>query len=229
MDEVTNEMSNMPLEDIATRCAEETQKYFQKRQDDTDYCFELLRQALEVDASEAFTHVYRTYEALVRRWVYSHPRFQGAGEPADYFVSAAFTSFYFAVRGDKFKRFDTLPQLLQYLKRCVHTSIAQHFRGMELSDMVPLESDDRSPISHTEKFSDFVDIWDRINELLPNDVDRLLAHCVFSQNLKPSQIIELHPYWESAREISVQLQRIRRGLRQDGTLRVLLGMEDGTD
>ncbi len=228
MDDLSNEtrtgLNNMSLEDIAMQCAEETQKYFQRKNDVTDYCFELMRHALQIEDTEAFTHLYRNYESLVRRWVYSHPRFSGTGEPAEYFVSAAFTSFYFAVRGSKFERFASLAQLLQYLKRCVHTSVAQHFRGIEPTDLLPL--DDRSPISTTENFSNFADIWDRINELLPDDIDRILAHCVFSQNLKPSQIIEMHPHWDSARKVSVHLQRIRRILRQDEALRLLLGIED---
>jgi len=230
MDDLSNKMraglDKMSLDDIAMRCAEETQKYFQQTQDDTDYCFELLRQALQVDHSEAFTHVYRTYESLVRRWVHIHPRFYATGESADYFVSAAFTSFYFAVRGDKFQRFESLAHLLQYLKRCVHTAIAQHCRSIEPTDILPLESSDQLPASPVENFSNFADIWDRINALLPNELDMLLAHCVFSQNLKPSQIIEIYSHWPSARVVSIQLQRIRRILRQDKTLAVLLGIEN---
>jgi hypothetical protein len=225
LDQPSN-VQNMPLPELVRHCQEETQKYFHKGQHVTIYCFELLRLALQVGVSDAFTHVFRNYQPLVRKWVYNHPQFYGTGEAADYFVSAAFSSFYFAVRGERFARFSTLSQLLTYLKRCVHTAIAQYFRGAEPQAALSLDDNNNLLIEPTESYSSLADIWNRITELLPDEVDQLLAHCVFTQNLKPSQIVEIYPHWQSAREISVQLQRIRRRLREDSTLRSLLGLEN---
>ena len=54
--------------------------------------------------------------------------------------------------------------------------------------------------------------------------DRLLARCAFAEDLKPRQIIKAYPSrWKDEREVSIELYRIRRLLRNDPELRRLIG------
>jgi len=54
--------------------------------------------------------------------------------------------------------------------------------------------------------------------------DRLLARCAFVEDLKPRQIVKAYPaHWKDEREVSVELYRLRRLLRNDPDLRRMAG------
>src|SRR6185503_16026469 len=135
------------LDDLAQRCASETEKFNRRQPSDARFCFELLRRALADGLSDAFTRVYQIYERQVAIWVHSHSGFARTGESADYFVSAAWSTFYFALRGPKFAGFPALPQVLAYLKLCVHTAIAQYLRDQQPAPTTALE--DAPDVAHT--------------------------------------------------------------------------------
>ncbi len=218
--------SKVSLEEIALHCHEETRKFTLHADYVTDSCMELMRRALFRRTPDAFTRLYEIYAPLVRNWVYQQPQFRWTDEDADYFVNAALTQFYFAVSGSKFERFETLAQLLQYLKRCVYTSIALYVRSAQMqAAAVPLPTDDLTPDvqpnwdaninAHT--------LWARLCLLLPDEGDQLLARWSFIEGLKPADIVREQPgRWPDVRDISVALQRIRRRLRGDAILQDLL-------
>ncbi len=226
--------ADMSVRDLAHHCGEETAKFRQQQAYDSHYCFELMRRALLENTSEAFTRVYQVFEPQVQRWVYAHPRFQQTDESVEYFASAAFSSFYFALRGEKFAQFNSVARVLTYLKLCVHSAIAQYIRDQHLEEMLPLlPLDDIREVAHTTDFSDKMqarDLWEYICKLLPNEEDQELANYVFVQGLKPAEIIKLVPgKWRNEREISVALQRIRRILRKDERLKGWISGDDSTD
>lgn len=214
-------VARLPLEILRQCCAEETERFTRRQHSTPQFCFELWRRALAQSSPDAFAYVYTIYEPLVRRWVYGHSRFAQTDEPADYFVSIAFTNFYFAVQGSKFDQFSELPKLLAYLKLCVHTAILQHLRDRRRLQHASLH--EAWEIGHTPQLDAEVNVhelWSHVCRLLPEHQDQLLAHCVFVQHLKPAQIKALYNgRWESARQVSVALQRIRRILRADAKLR----------
>lgn len=220
-------VAGLPLDDLARRCAEETEQFSRRRSHDPRFCFELLRQALAEGVPEAFARVYHVYERQVLNWVYSHQRFEQTGESAEYFASAALSAFYFALRGPKFERFPALAQVLSYLKLCVHTAIAQYLRDQQPAATAIL--DDATTITDTSDLDAQVlaaELWGEICRLLPDERERTLARCVFLQDLKPRQIVQAHPkQWNSEREVSVALYRIRRVLRNDLALRRRAGVD----
>jgi hypothetical protein len=221
--------ANLSLDDLAQRCAKETENFSRHRASDPQYCFEMLRRALANELSEAFTHVYQIYERQVLIWVYAHSRFAQTGEDADYFASQAWSTFYFALRGPKFAGFSSLPQVLSYLKMCVHSAITQYVRDQQPGALTAL--DDAGDLAQTPELGtriDAAEVWECICRVLPNKRDRLLARCVFMQDLKPRQIVQVYPYqWRTEREVSLDLYRIRRLLRNNPKLRRLLGLGSG--
>jgi hypothetical protein len=157
--------------------------------------------------------------------VHSHSGFARSGESADYFVSTAWSTFYFALRGPKFDNFPSLPQVLAYLKLCVHTAIAQYLRDQQ---PVPTTSLDDAPnAAHLPDLGMWIaaaELWRQIEHFLPDPRDRLLARCAFVEDLKPRQIVKAYPArWKDEREVSVELYRIRRLLRNAPELRQLSG------
>lgn len=218
-------LASSPLEDIARRCAEETEKYSRQIDHDTAFCFELLRRALAERVPEAFTYVYQIYERQVTGWVYQHRGFRHTGEVPEYFTGAAFQSFYAAVQGAKFDRFPTLAALLTYLKTCVHTAVARHLREGARNVAEPLDAiDPPSGAPEPGAGVEARELWEHICDLLPETHDQLLARCSFVLGLKPRHICAAYrAYWNSERDVTVALYRIRRTLRADPLLAALGG------
>lgn len=217
----------LPLEALARRCAEETDKFNRRRESDSRFCFELLRRALAEQSAEALTRVYQVYERQVLGWVYHHRSFARTGEEAEFFAHAALSTFYFALRGARFARFDSLPRVLSYLKLCVHTAIAQYLRDQRPDRTEQLEAVERAAdLPEPEARAEAAELWQHICRLLPDERDRGLARAVFVQDLKPRQIVAEQPgQWASEREVTLALYRIRRLLRADPELRQRTGAE----
>jgi hypothetical protein len=224
-------LASLTVDELAQRCAAETGKFARREAGDDRFCFELLRRALADGVSEAFTRAYQIYERRVLGWVLGHSRFAQTGESADYFVSAAWSTFYFALRGAKFAGFPSLAQALAYLKLCVHTTIAQYIRDQRPAAAAALE--DAPEAAHTPDLGARAaagEIWRRIERALPDEQDRLLARCVFAEDLMPRQVIAAHPgRWRDERAVSLEIYRIRRALRNDAELRRLLGLESDAE
>ena len=65
--------------------------------------------------------------------------------------------------------------------------------------------------------------WKRIEELLKNPKELLLARLIFTQHLKPGRICKEFPrVWKDTNEIRVDQQRIKRKLQKDDILKKIL-------
>lgn len=220
-------VDSLSIDELARLCAIETDKFNHRLPSDSQFCFELFRRALAAGASEAFTHVYTIYERQMQAWVQRHPQFSRSAESAEYFASAAWAKFFFALRGPKFAEFRSLPAVLSYLKLCVFTVIALYLRDQQRALLVPLEA---TTVAETPDMQAGVvaeQITRRIAELLPDERDRVLAHARFVEQLMPREIVRAYPgWWKDERAVSIEVYRIRRVLRADAELRQLLGLSD---
>lgn len=220
--------AELPMDILAQRCAEETEKYRRQQVSDPQYCFELFRRALADENPDAFTQIYLVYERQVLAWVYGHTHFIETSESAEYFAGGAMRSFYFSVRGAKFAGFSSLPALLAYLKLCVHTSIMQYLRDQRrlpstsIDEVLGLaETPDLDEPLHADE------LWAHICWLLPESHDQLLARCSFIYGFKPREIHAAYPtIWAGAREVSVALYRIRSVLRNSPQIRRIAGLSN---
>jgi hypothetical protein len=214
---------------LAQRCQEETLKFRRQQADDTSFCFELLRRALEIRLQSAITHIMRIYDSLVISWVYGFTPFYKTGEDARYFASGAFYDFFRKCSGEKFQDFSSVAGLLRYLQMCVSTNILMYLRKNRL-ELVDLEIVNYAGVDELHKIeveAQGAAIWSHIQTLLPDENDRLLVECVYMQEMKPATISEHHnAIWPTSRDVIVAKQRIHRTLRKDSRLRGLFGLDD---
>jgi len=216
-----SEPGNVPLNDLARRCQEETIRFKQRLEHDDRFCFELLRRALQLMQNDAFTAVYRIYEPQVLAWARSNSRLAATGQSAEYFVNGAFGAWYFALRGPKFERFPTLQKVLAYLQVTVYSAIRQ-IRPLpapppQPPDQEPLDlpAPDPDPSARAR----FQELWKHVCVVLPDKLDQLLSYCALVLGMKPSEItIKFPRHWKDAREVTVALYRIRARLRNDPEL-----------
>ena len=120
--------TNLSLTDLARICAEETELFFQHRDHDTTYCFELFRRAIRENDQYAWEIIYDQYQTLVSGWVKQHRGFERSGEEVQFFVTGAFAKISSILTSEKFERFSDLQSLLSYLKMCVHSVITDYNR-----------------------------------------------------------------------------------------------------
>jgi hypothetical protein len=218
----------MDIQALAERCAEETKNYLKQAAREAQTCFELMRIALAENNNIALTAIFRNYQQLIRSWVMIHPGFLPSQEPPDFFILDAFSSFYFAVRGEKFAKFPDLARLLKFLKVCVHSSILMYLRKQRLP-IVPLP-DDGFYFPKIDENLIYLAIWERICNLLPAEDDQNLAYLAFVHERKAADIAQILPErYADARAVSVALQRIRYTLKNDANLRDLLGAKGKKD
>src|SRR5512139_2611683 len=86
-------VQHMAVEILAQRCAEETDLFFRRQENNTEFCFELFRRALQEKTEEsdrAWGYILERYTAMVTGWVIQHSSFSVTGADAEDFVSQAF-------------------------------------------------------------------------------------------------------------------------------------------
>ncbi|MCC6616924.1 MAG: sigma-70 family RNA polymerase sigma factor [Anaerolineae bacterium] len=221
------DFSGLDLESIARRCAEETWKFLRQLEQDTRYCFELWRRALGEQIDDALRHIYLIYIPLLAGRARRHKQFAMSCGDSDYFARVALANFYRACRGARFT--DMFPELapaMKYLNACLHSAIVQDVRDNPPAP--PLPEDDTGliappdPSEHDLRKSE---LWAHIRAVLDDAQDEALSYKRFVLQMTPAEIMRAEQgLWPSTRDISVALQRIRRKLRKDDTLRGLFGL-----
>ena len=121
----------MTLSGVAQRCAEESDRFFHRRDHDPRFCFELFRRAIEERDEGAWSLLCDQYRPLVAGWVKRNEAFAGSKESVSFFVNGAFAKMWSEVTPEKFVGFDDLKSLLRYLQLCVASVITDHVRTVD--------------------------------------------------------------------------------------------------
>lgn len=223
-------LSVLPLSRLASRCAQETERFFRREDHDPEPCYELFRRALQARDDAAYAALYHQYQPMVRRWVQQHPAFSG-DEEADLFVNSAFEKLWQAVTPEKFHRFPNLKSLLAYLKLCVHSVLIDHVRSRQLaiadqepqhvllSDLRPEADPLRMAIAQVERG----DLWRLIRSKLQDERERTVIYGCFVLSLKPRELYAQRPdLFGDVQEVYRTKQNVLERLRRDKDLRAFL-------
>jgi DNA-directed RNA polymerase specialized sigma24 family protein len=132
---VTANPASLAVEALGDRCCHETAEYHVGRASDPAFCVELFRRALQEGLNAAWEKLMTCFTPSVRAWFRRHPKREvaapnGDGEP---FVAEAFARMWVA-NASKPLTIGTLPQLLTFLRRCLHTSVMDEARARERAD-----------------------------------------------------------------------------------------------
>jgi hypothetical protein len=232
-------MSNLPvrenqmqtLTERASRCATETERFFQGKNYDPSDCFELFRQAILERNQQAWEAVYGQYQTLVGRWVQQHPGFELSGEETLYFVNRAFEKIWVALTPEKFRNFTELRALLGYLKMCVHSVITDHSRSHKLAELVELAEEagyeEREPGPSLEERvlerADRQKFWETLYARLNSEKERQVIYGSFFLNLKPRELYDqFRNQFTNVDEVYLIKQNVLARLRRDPQFMELL-------
>ncbi len=188
------------VQELLSRCSEETSKFLQQRVSDERFCMELFRRAIVQRDDESWTALYQQYASLVLTWVTQH---QGAAlllnqEGGAALVNAAFAKFSQALTPEKMDKFDSLAALLRYLKLCVHSVVADELRARqwyqyeETLDAIEHEPASTDPADDIVASLSALYLWQIIQEELNGDGERTLMYLAYVQGMKPGEICQRH-------------------------------------
>ncbi len=225
----------LTLAGIAHRCAQETERFFQRQSHDPRYCFELFRRAILEHDQLAWEMIHAQYQPLVAGWVQHHPAFEAGDEEVQYFVNRTFEKIWVALTPEKFSRFSDLQPLLRYLKMCVHSVIVDHNRSAEQSAWdIQAEESAVENIANDQAIEDGVldqmyqhQLWEWINARLNDEKERLVVYGSFTLALKPRELyVQFRTMFSDVDEVYRIKQNILARLRRDPEFKKLLGEHD---
>lgn len=223
-----NDFHKLSLSIIRHRCAQESDRFFNKKGHDPRYCYELFRRALFERNDFAWGYIYRQYERLVNSWVRRHPAFPTTGEEVDYFVNEAYSKLSQAVPPEKFQDFPNLKSILGYLQTCVWAVVVDFGRLKENQlDVIDDEDATRQLESNAQGLDDKVadkqmrqELLDLINGKLKNKQERCVFYGSFVQGLKPSEIFDhFKGVFKDVNEVYRVKENLLARLRRDDDLK----------
>lgn len=218
------EVDELTLAGVAHRCAQESERYFKRLTHDPRFCLKLFQKAILEHNERAWGLVFKQYRPLVLKWVRNHRSFSSCEEEDEYFVNRAFDRMWTALKPEKFDSKEDLKSLLAYLHMCASSAIIDHVRTLKHLKLVPivneevsnLPSDDKIPEDQVNEKIRAQEVWDRLNHLLRDDKERIVAYTSFVLALPPREIQSEHlENFRDINEIYGIKQRIIERLRRD--------------
>ena len=192
-----NELQNMPVDDLAERCAQETQHYFRKKSNDSSYCLELFRRAITRRDDDAWSAIYAQYQPQVERWVYRHPDFRLIDQDAQDLAMQALERFLKYFTAEKLSKSQHLAAILNYLQACVNGVILDCWRKMHQAQFEQIEDDeerkliDKNP--SVEEALESGELWQLVKNRLKDEKEYTFVYASVSLDLSPRQILAEYP------------------------------------
>jgi DNA-directed RNA polymerase specialized sigma24 family protein len=230
-----SDLQRLTIASISDRCAQETALFFQHRNYDPRYCYELFRRAIVEHNQHAWTAIYAQYRLLVAGWIQRHPTFESSGEEADYFANRAFEKMWVSLTSARFENFSDLKSLLRYLQMCTHSVLVDHSRasGYEAADVddegLAGEITVQGPTTEDQAFDEVNQegLWRWLEERLHDEKERRVMYGSFMLALKPRELYSQFPNaFADVDEVYRIKQNIIARLRRDPELNKILGIVD---
>jgi DNA-directed RNA polymerase specialized sigma24 family protein len=195
------DIQTLSLSGISYRCAQESDRFFNRKEHDPRYCYELFRRAILGRNETAWDRIYSQYQHLVMHWVERHAAFQSSGEEVQFFMNRAFEKMWLGISPEKFETFPNLKSILKYLQMCVHSVMVDFVRQKELKLIVEA-TEDLIHQPHTGETVvedsvmgqlDGLELLELIRELLQDEREVCVVSGGFVLGLKPRELLDYCP------------------------------------
>ncbi len=222
------DFSALPLGFLSFRCGEETERFFQRKEQDSRFCFELFRRAIALRENQAWEYLFQRYTRLAHGWVERHPVRPFLEEEGEALVNAAFEKMWQSLTPAKFEQFSDLKAVLRYLQLCVHSVMTDLARARE--EHLPLDSREDEPDREDPGVEEQVDrqaqrarLWGMVQERLKNEKERRLVQALFLHDIKPADVcVQCPGVFQDVREVYLVKDNLMARLRRDAALRQFL-------
>lgn len=213
---MTDGVTHLTIDELATRCREESNQSERESASGFSSCWELFRRAIVEDDQQAWQALYDQYRRLVGKWA------KGSDLKLDDLVNETFARFWQGVRHHDFvHRFPTMKEVMSYLKRCARTLSIDAARRREYQQSVrqaltieaSVTSDSPDDIALDQVFSQELRAYLRDQM---RDEDERAVFEAYCKGLKPREIVERYPdRFANARKVYCVRERIVSRLVED--------------
>ena len=205
------ELQLMTVSDLAQRCSQETDFYFNHKNYDSRYCFELFQRAIRNRDGQAWGAVMLQYQPLVTRWVErwmsKHPDSSLFNEETQDFVAQAFERFWVSFTPAKLEKSQSLAAVLSYLQMCVNGAITDAWRKLRRLQIEQEPQDEEQqefsqPASTPEDLLQNDEFWQLIEKKAKDPKEYKVVYASFYLDLSPREILaEYKNEFSSIKEI----------------------------
>jgi hypothetical protein len=225
-------LHTLSLDSLAGFCAQQTSRFYQGRENDTSFCFEIFRRAILEQDQQAWEFIHQVYYDQIIRWVHRHPAFVSTGEDAEYFLNRTLEKFWQAVTPEKFHQFPDLKHLLSYFQLCVHSTIMDYVRARAKTEL-EIEFSQAEKLAGPILLEDCIQrksqaqsLWKLVTGRLNDLKEVQVAYDSFVLDMKPAEMFERSPgSYENIKEIYRIKENVIERLRRDVELMKLLGFQ----
>jgi hypothetical protein len=196
---------------LADHCMNEIDNYRRGQSSNDQYGVELFRRALIERDALAWEVVQQCLNDTLLRWMRGHPlrdtvcRF----DSEEKYVALAFARFWLATVSNQEIEFRTLAAALRYLRASLHGAILDTLRTYSRPHKVPLPEQDDPGEPLAEEQDDGRDLWEVIQNLIPDEREQRLTYLIFHCGLKPREIVRFCP--KEFSEVQ-EIYRLRRNI-----------------
>ncbi len=191
----------LTLSGLRHRCAQESDRFFNRQAYDPKFCYELFRRAILQRDDQAWACIYSQYQRLVTHWVERHAAYSSSGEEAQFFMNRAFEKMWVGISPDKFTTFEDLASLLRYLQMCVHSVMIDFVRQKEyrlrleaIEEMPqPLQARDTAVEDHISAALSRTELWQWLQTQIKDEKEARVIDGLFVLGLKPREVQDLYP------------------------------------
>jgi RNA polymerase sigma factor (sigma-70 family) len=194
-------LQQMTIDDLAQKCAQETDLYFNNKEHDNSYCFEMFRRAIQHNDEHALEVIIVQYQPLVARWVdkwmRKHPDFPLIDEEAQDFIAQAFERFWISFTPVKFDKSGGLAAVLSYLQMCVNGAIMDTWRKQRHRQFEQETQEETEASVATEPTPEDLlqmsEFWELIKKKSKDPREYAVAYASYSLDLSPREILVEYP------------------------------------
>lgn len=206
-----DELQHMSVADLARKCAQETELYFDHQTYDSTYCFELFRRAIRNQDEYALEVVFMQYQPLVARWVDKwiarHPNFSSFNEEPQDFIAQAFERFWISYTAAKFDNAQSnLAAVLRYLQMCVNGALTDAWRKLSRIQLEQESQYENHELSDSQPMPEELlqkqEFWRLIRKKSKDPREYIVVYASFYLALSPREILaEYQKEFTSIKEI----------------------------
>jgi DNA-directed RNA polymerase specialized sigma24 family protein len=226
------DLQSLTLAGVRHRCAQETDRFFSRREHDPRFCFELFRRAILQRDELAWEFVYAQYRPLVTRWIERHPALSISGEEAQFFLNRTFEKMWRGLTPEKFATFDDLKSILRYFQMCAHSVVIDFLRRKEqkaLQDSV--DEADQVLVSGETAVEEQLTIelekqklWGWLDKQFNDEKERLAIYGIFVLGLKPNEVVgEYGRVFRDVKEVYRAKENVVARLRRSDEFKEMWG------
>ena len=195
---------------LVEQCREEIGAFRRGEASNEAYGLELLRRAIVQGDQDAWRGLVQSFDETVRGWLHGHPRREAARrlESEETYVALTFERFWQATTQQQVV-FKTLGGALAYLRASLNGAILDTLRTYSRPREIALPEPGDAGEPQVEDQTDSNEIWEVLQDMLPNKRERRLAYLLYHCGLKPREIVRFCPQeWSDVQEI----YRLRRNI-----------------